>query len=633
MERLGSAWRLDILFTALTLTLGLQTLRAFFPLIVYVFGVRPGVTSMQMGLLAIAVFATAWLSAVPQWMVGPRRAVGFLAAALVLARVLAQFAAPDMMLWLAIAGTVAFLWTVPGLLVLARTAGSVGGLRLAVGWLLGIALDTVLAGAFWTWDPIWQRAPLPVLVTLAVALVYARVLRSARSWLGNPERADVSMGGALLLAGLGPVMLLHALIFQNVARLTAVTGWPQVLALLAVLAADAVAIVVALRVRSGPAAVIAAILLAPAAYIAHGTGPAAVLAWVIGTWLSAIVLTTILIRQTTGAPRPGLVRTATGWGIAMLLFAVPAFLYYVGYDLALPFENAALVPILALAAALAILPMMRAVPPPVIAARPHGLGRPALILLAVPLILWIWVRPPQAQPGTGWPVRVMSYNLHQGYGTDGAQNLEALAATIAASRADVIALQEVSRGWLINGSTEMLTWLSRRLQMPFVWGRAADAVWGNAILSRRPILASGHIEVPRGGVPMRRSALWAEIDLGAGQRLLVIGVHLHHVEADGHVRVPQAAALLDLWRQRPRAVVMGDLNATPDAREIAMLRDAGLRDAFVLAGQGDGFTYSAARPYQRIDYIWVSPDLSARDFVIMPGRASDHLGIAVTVGR
>lgn len=632
MERPGSAWRLDILFTALTVTLGLQTLRAFFPLIVHVFGVRPGITSMQMGLLAIAVFSTAWLSAVPQWMVGPRRAVGFLAAAMVLARVLAQFAAPDMMLWLAIAGTVAFLWTVPSLLLLARSAGSVGGMRLAVGWLLGIALDTGVAGAFWTWDAIWQRAPLPVLVTLALALVYARLVRSARSWAGSRDRADVSMGVALLLAGLGPVMLLHALIFQNVARLTAVTGWPQVLALLVILAADAVAIVVALRVRSGPAAVIAAILLAPVAYVAHGTGPAAVLAWVIGTWLSAIVLTAILTRQTTGVPRPGLTRTAAGWGVAMLLFAVPAFLYYVGYDLALPFENAALVPILALAAALLILPMMGAAPP-VIAGRPHGLGRPALILLAVPLILWVWVRPPQAQPGTGWPVRVMSYNLHQGYATDGAQSLGALAATIADSRAEVIALQEVSRGWLINGSTEMLTWLSRRLQMPFVWGPAADAVWGNAILSRRPILASGHIELPRGGVPMRRGALWAEIDLGAGQRLLVIGVHFHHVEADGHVRVPQAAALLDLWRQRPRAVVMGDLNATPDAREIALLRDAGLRDAFALAGQGDGFTYSSARPYQRIDYIWVSPDLSARDFVIMPGRASDHLGIAVTVGR
>jgi len=78
---------------------------------------------------------------------------------------------------------------------------------------------------------------------------------------------------------------------------------------------------------------------------------------------------------------------------------------------------------------------------------------------------------------------------------------------------------------------------------------------------------------------------------------------------------------------------MGDLNATPEAREIAMLKDAGLRDAFTLAGQGSGLTYSSEAPERRIDYIWVSPDLKARDFRVLPGQASDHLGIAVTVGR
>jgi endonuclease/exonuclease/phosphatase family metal-dependent hydrolase len=227
----------------------------------------------------------------------------------------------------------------------------------------------------------------------------------------------------------------------------------------------------------------------------------------------------------------------------------------------------------------------------------------------------------------------MSYNLHQGYATSGAQDLEALAGTIEAAGADVVALQEVSRGWVINGSTEMLTWMARRLRMSFVWGPAADAVWGNAILSRRRIARSAYDELPRGGAPMRRGVLWAEIDLGRGERLLVIATHFHQVEAEGEIRVPQAAAVLRVWNRRDRTVVMGDLNATPDAPEIALLKDAGLRDAFALAGQGSGLTYSSATPERRIDYIWVSPDLRARDFRVLPGQASDHLGIAVVVGR
>ena len=227
----------------------------------------------------------------------------------------------------------------------------------------------------------------------------------------------------------------------------------------------------------------------------------------------------------------------------------------------------------------------------------------------------------------------MSYNLHQGYATSGAQDLEALARTVEAAGAEVVALQEVSRGWVINGSTEMLTWLARRLRMPYVWGPAADPIWGNAILARRPILDSANAELPRGGAPMRRAVLWAEVDLGRGERLRVIATHFHHVEEEGRIREPQAAAIVRLWNRRERTVMMGDLNATPEAREIAMLKDAGLRDAFTLAGQGSGLTYSSEAPERRIDYIWVSPDLKARDFRILPGQASDHLGIAVTVGR
>jgi endonuclease/exonuclease/phosphatase family metal-dependent hydrolase len=213
------------------------------------------------------------------------------------------------------------------------------------------------------------------------------------------------------------------------------------------------------------------------------------------------------------------------------------------------------------------------------------------------------------------------------------QDLEALARTIEAADAKVVALQEVSRGWVVNGSTDMLAWLARRLGMVAAWGPAADPSFGNAVLSRRPIANAGYVALPRVGMPMRRGALWAAVDLGGGETLLVIATHLHHVEAHGHVRELQAFAVANLWHERPRAVVLGDFNATPEATEIEVLRRAGLRDAFVLAGAGEGFTYPATRPERRIDYIFVSPDLAVRDFRVLPGTASDHLGIAVTVVR
>ena len=91
--------------------------------------------------------------------------------------------------------------------------------------------------------------------------------------------------------------------------------------------------------------------------------------------------------------------------------------------------------------------------------------------------------------------------------------------------------------------------------------------------------------------------------------------------------------MIDAWGGRDGAVIMGDLNAEPDSPVLGLARNAGLLDAFELAGSGDGFTFRSDDPYQRIDYILLSPDWSASEFQIPDSTASDHLGIAVTIDR
>src|SRR4029453_2834154 len=98
--------------------------------------------------------------------------------------------------------------------------------------------------------------------------------------------------------------------------------------------------------------------------------------------------------------------------------------------------------------------------------------------------------------------------------------LEGLAREIEASGAEVVGLQEVSRGWYVNGSTDMLAWLPRRRgRPPPPFAGAPDRIWGNAVLSRYPILSAEVTPLPREGVPLRRSALEAELDLGQGRRV------------------------------------------------------------------------------------------------------------------
>ena len=96
--------------------------------------------------------------------------------------------------------------------------------------------------------------------------------------------------------------------------------------------------------------------------------------------------------------------------------------------------------------------------------------------------------------------------------------------------------------------------------------------------------------------------------------------------------MPQVQALLDYWDGADRTVLLGDLNALPDEPEIEMLRQAGLIDAFEAAGaEPPGYTARSDDPQRRIDYIWVSDDLSAAGFVTGESLASDHFAVAATI--
>jgi endonuclease/exonuclease/phosphatase family metal-dependent hydrolase len=228
----------------------------------------------------------------------------------------------------------------------------------------------------------------------------------------------------------------------------------------------------------------------------------------------------------------------------------------------------------------------------------------------------------------------MSYNLHQGFSrVTGDMTLEEIAKVIEEEGADIVALQEVSRAWVVSGSVDMLVWLSQRLEMPYVWGPASDDVWGNAVLSRYPLSGAETYPMPNNDeLILQRSYTTVMADLGAGEALRIIATHLHSWRQDSHKRIPQVRAILEAWDGAPRTVILGDLNAEPDAPEMQLLRDAGLVDTFVAAeAQEPGHTTLWGTPPRRIDYIWLTPALGASDFSTGESRASDHLPVTVTV--
>jgi endonuclease/exonuclease/phosphatase family metal-dependent hydrolase len=650
-RRPGSA-AVELALPALTVTFGLQLLRLMVPTVVSVERDRLGTPLAGLGLFALGTFALAFLSPLLVRALGQRAALLVSAGGVGVVRLLLQLVPSAYARWLiAPVGVVLFLWFVP--LYLAGVRGTAAGRLFGVGLLLGLALDTALYGLAGTYDYAWSIDA--VTVALAAALAAAQLALLARFLARDGAARAVRgrlppgapAGAALPLAGIGPALFLHALVLQNIGWQAVLGRQPESRAFLLVMLANLAAVAAAAALAAGrPVAPCWPVTLAAVAAIAVSVAlqrRAGVAALFLGQVGVAALLVDLLRAAAMPGGRPGLGRTGTAWALGVVLLVLLVFVYYAGYDVTLPFDNKALFPLaaalLAVAGSGARLasrdsPAWAGGDGPALAA-PVGA---ALALLLAPGAFWLATPEPLLATPHGYPVRVMSYNLHFGYDVEGWSRLDETARTIERSGADVVGLEEVSRGWYLHGSADMLSWLQRRLRMPYVvFAGASDAVWGNAIMSRRPILSSGVEPLPRGDVPLRRNYVWAVIDLGEGQTIRVISTHLHHVEgAEGaRVRLGQIPTVLAGWDGMPAMVVMGDLNATPGSPEIALFERAGMVDAWSAArgAREDELTYASNHPFERLDYIWVSPDLQPSSFKATTSTASDHRGIAVTLSR
>ena len=319
-------------------------------------------------------------------------------------------------------------------------------------------------------------------------------------------------------------------------------------------------------------------------------------------------------------------------GIGMLLLLMFILAYYAVYDISLPYSNVLLEPIAAFIIAICAIGVPIALHHEIKADhKVWAVPVLALILLIVPIAGIITWQPPAAAPGKGFPIRIMTYNLHNGFNADGYLDMESLAQVIEDSNPDIVALQEVSRGWVVNGRFDMITWLSHRLDMPYVFGPTTGPLWGNAILSRYPILGYTQRDLPPRDLFLLRGLTVALIDLGNDTRLKVVATHFHHLDGDTDIRQLQAGVTLDFLAGADRTVLLGDFNAHANDREMEMFRQAGLVDTAAALDPAPACTFPSTNPQKRIDYIWLSTDLKVNCIQVPVSNASDHLPVIAVI--
>ena len=250
-----------------------------------------------------------------------------------------------------------------------------------------------------------------------------------------------------------------------------------------------------------------------------------------------------------------------------------------------------------------------------------------------------------ASPGShshdrGVPLRVMSYNILHGAGTDGAFDLSRTAETIRAQHPDVVGLQEVDDHWDVRSNfVDEPSALAHALHMHVFFGAiydlppltagAPDRRYGVAILSRFPIVHAVDHEITRlstqdpNPIPAPAPGFPEAVVNVHGTLVHVFDTHLDY-RADPSVRQLQVGDTVRIMRAAGgQQVLVGDFNATWDAPELAGLHDI-LTDAWTATGQPGGETYPAEAPDVRIDHITFTPGITVRDATVPVTLASDH---------
>ncbi|MGL3607658.1 endonuclease/exonuclease/phosphatase family protein [Rhizobium sp. G187] len=269
-------------------------------------------------------------------------------------------------------------------------------------------------------------------------------------------------------------------------------------------------------------------------------------------------------------------------------------------------------------------------------------------------------------------MKFVSYNIQYGIGQDGRFDPDRIAASL--SGADVIALQEVTRGFSRNGHADLVAVFSAAFpDYSCAFGPGCDVLvdhqmvdgrrierrfqFGNMVLSRFPIRATRNLLLPRmrtyDRLNLQRSALEAVIEVpgeGQGEALRVYSVHLDHISPDE--RIAQIAFLKErAFRYLEEGgaltginefdlpdpplpadfVIMGDFNMEPESAEYLTM--AGRKDAYYGRVARTGFAIDAeARIGRPADgYSWISEDGARRmhlDYCFLSGGLAPRLKAA-----
>jgi len=226
----------------------------------------------------------------------------------------------------------------------------------------------------------------------------------------------------------------------------------------------------------------------------------------------------------------------------------------------------------------------------------------------------------------GRTLRVMTYNIQHGAGTDQKLNLPRIAEVINREHPDLVGLQEVDRGVKRTHQVDEIAELARETRMEYAFAynlHYQGGQYGVAVLSRFPILSVDHRRYDNRREARRRGFVRVEVSVG-GQKISFVTTHLDYQYEDGRMfETEQLMKALDEIKEP--LIVVGDFNDLPTGGAYKLMRNK-FDEAWEINGSESGLSYPADKPKKRIDYIFYTKanGVKAKRAWVVDTLASDH---------
>lgn len=227
-------------------------------------------------------------------------------------------------------------------------------------------------------------------------------------------------------------------------------------------------------------------------------------------------------------------------------------------------------------------------------------------------------------------LRVLTYNIHHGEGVDGKLDLPRIARVILSVSPDLVALQEVDDGTQRTGQVKQLEELARLTKLQGTFGKNFDfqgGGYGNAVLSRFPLVTQRNVLLPRVGENEQRGVLIVTVQpTGFPRAITFASTHLDY-QRDDTERLQGVAKLNELLADEKvgPALLAGDFNDTLGSRTLQQLQTA-----WQVTNDTEMPTTPVDKPKRQIDFVLCRPTARwklVETKVLDEAVASDHRAV------